>query len=126
MICSFFLPKSVFQYPLQLKDCTSYDGKNLQITSWYVYLSSSIYLLVRIVLWTTFEKCNLNIYLSESEQDVKFSMSLDVFDMCTPELQQKLTPVRERFKIEDDARLEEIQKVLFFSFLQEYKNSNWK
>lgn len=42
-------------------------------------------------------------------QDVKFPMALDVFDLCSPELQQKLIPMRDRFKEEDDKRLEEAQ-----------------
>lgn len=42
-------------------------------------------------------------------QDVKFPMALDVFDLCSPELQQKLIPMRDRFKEEDDKRIEEAQ-----------------
>lgn len=44
-------------------------------------------------------------------QDIKFPMSLDVFDLCTPELQQRLTPVRDRFKAEEDKRVEIAQTV---------------
>lgn len=32
-------------------------------------------------------------------KDVKFPLDLDVFDMCTPELQAKLLPMREVFKV---------------------------
>ena len=39
-------------------------------------------------------------------KDVKFAMNLDVFDMCTPELQAKLTPMREKFKEEDERKLQ--------------------
>lgn len=39
-------------------------------------------------------------------KDIKFPMSLDVFDLCTPELQQRLTPARDRFKAEEDKRVE--------------------
>ncbi|XP_025109359.1 ubiquitin carboxyl-terminal hydrolase 14-like isoform X1 [Pomacea canaliculata] len=42
-------------------------------------------------------------------RDVKFPMALDVFDLCSPELQQKLIPMRDRFKEEDDKRIEEAQ-----------------
>ena len=45
-------------------------------------------------------------------QEVKFPLTLDVFELCTPELQQKLIPIRDRFKIMDDKRLEE-EKVLY-------------
>ena len=44
-------------------------------------------------------------------QDIKFPMSLDVFDLCTPELQQQLTPARDRFKAEEDKRVEVAQTV---------------
>ena len=44
-------------------------------------------------------------------QDIKFPMSLDVFDLCTPELQQRLTPERDRFKAEEDKRVEIAQTV---------------
>jgi hypothetical protein len=32
-------------------------------------------------------------------KDIKFPLMLDVFDLCTSELQQKLVPVRSRFKV---------------------------
>jgi len=44
-------------------------------------------------------------------QDIKFTMSLDMFDLCTPELQQRLTPARDRFKAEEDKRVEIAQTV---------------
>jgi len=44
-------------------------------------------------------------------KDIKFPMSLDVFDLCTPELQQRLTPARDRFKAEEDKRVEIAQTV---------------
>ena len=39
-------------------------------------------------------------------QDVKFPLQLDVFDLCSPELQQKLIPMRDRFKEEDEKQIE--------------------
>ena len=41
------------------------------------------------------------------QQDVKFPMSLDVFDLCSEELQQKLMPVRTKFKEIEDKKVEE-------------------
>jgi len=38
-------------------------------------------------------------------------MSLDVFDLCTPELQQRLMPARDKFKAEEDKRVEVAQMV---------------
>ncbi|XP_077991182.1 ubiquitin carboxyl-terminal hydrolase 14-like [Glandiceps talaboti] len=43
-------------------------------------------------------------------KDVKYSLALDVFDLCTPELQKKLTPVREKFQEIEDKKVEEEQK----------------
>ncbi|KAI6191958.1 Ubiquitin carboxyl-terminal hydrolase [Aphelenchoides bicaudatus] len=39
-------------------------------------------------------------------KDVKFPAILDVFDFCTPELQQKLLPQREAHKLYDDKMME--------------------
>lgn len=39
-------------------------------------------------------------------RDVKFPMQLDVFDLCEAELQQKLIPMRERFKEEEEKQIE--------------------
>ena len=50
-------------------------------------------------------------------QDVKFSLTLDVFDLCTPELQQKLVPMRDKFKIQEDKDVERIRVRFFLSLL---------
>ncbi|VDP26148.1 unnamed protein product, partial [Onchocerca flexuosa] len=39
-------------------------------------------------------------------KDVKFPLILDLYDMCTPELQQKLLPARDAFKEEEDRKVE--------------------
>jgi len=39
-------------------------------------------------------------------KDIKFPMDFDAFELCTPELQQKLVPMREKFKEIEDAKLE--------------------
>lgn len=44
-------------------------------------------------------------------QDVKFSLSLDVFDLCSEELQKKLTPNRLKFKEYEEAAMERAVKV---------------
>lgn len=46
---------------------------------------------------------------------MKFSLDLDVFELCTEELQGKLTPMREKFKILEDKKVEEAQKVYYYS-----------
>ena len=40
------------------------------------------------------------------KQDVKFPMKLDTYDLCTPDLQKRLKPVRERFASQDEAESE--------------------
>lgn len=39
-------------------------------------------------------------------KDIKFPMEFDAFELCTPELQTKLSPVRAKFKEVEDAELE--------------------
>jgi len=43
---------------------------------------------------------------------VKFTPSLDVFELCSPELQSKLIPMRERFKAEEERQDEERKQVM--------------
>lgn len=44
-------------------------------------------------------------------KDIKFTLSLDVFDLCTPELQDRLIPARNKFKEIDDAKVSESEKL---------------
>jgi ubiquitin carboxyl-terminal hydrolase 14 len=39
-------------------------------------------------------------------------MNLDVYDLCSENLQQKLIPMRDRFKEIEDKKTEELQKVI--------------
>jgi len=39
-------------------------------------------------------------------KDIKFTMMLDVYELCTEELQKKLLPAREKFKQEEDRKVE--------------------
>lgn len=39
-------------------------------------------------------------------KDVKFPLNFDAFELCTPELQEKLAPMRLRFKEQEDAQVE--------------------
>merc|ERR1712073_189191 len=43
-------------------------------------------------------------------KDIKFPMMLDCFDYCTPELQEKLVPMRRKFKDYEDAIVMTAQK----------------
>ncbi|XP_052238951.1 ubiquitin carboxyl-terminal hydrolase 14-like [Dreissena polymorpha] len=44
-------------------------------------------------------------------KDVKFPLSLDVFDLCSEELQQRLVPARDKFKQQEDREAEEAGKL---------------
>ena len=52
------------------------------------------------------------------QQDIKFPLSLDVYDLCTPELQKRLTPTREAFKIEEDKAVERKIEACFYNLFQ--------
>lgn len=53
-------------------------------------------------------------YCFVSFQDVKFPLNLDVYDLCSPELQEKLVPARDKFKEQEDKLAEELQKVSWY------------
>lgn len=44
-------------------------------------------------------------------KDIKFPMEFDSFDLCSPELQQKLLPMRNKFKEIDDAAVLDKEKI---------------
>jgi len=62
------------------------------------------YLTVQFVRFYFKEKDAIN---AKILKDVKFPMSLDVFDLCSEELQQKLVPARTKFKEIEDKKVEE-------------------
>lgn len=43
-------------------------------------------------------------------KEVKFSMELDMYEFCTPELKKKLEPMREKLRIQDDKMAEEAKQ----------------
>lgn len=43
-------------------------------------------------------------------KDIKFPIDFDAYDLCSPQLQEKLTPMRARFKAVEDAHLDEMTK----------------
>lgn len=59
------------------------------------------YLSVQMVRYVYKERESVN---AKILKDVKFPISLDVYELCTPELQEKLVPMRSKFK-EHDERL---------------------
>lgn len=46
-------------------------------------------------------------------KDIKFPIEFDAFELCTPELQEKLVPVRSKFKVK-------IITLTIFNFLYTY------
>lgn len=43
-------------------------------------------------------------------KDVKFPLMLDVYELCTTELQEKMLPIRSKFKEVEDKKLEKQQQ----------------
>uniref|UniRef100_A0A2L2Y6Q4 Ubiquitin carboxyl-terminal hydrolase n=1 Tax=Parasteatoda tepidariorum TaxID=114398 RepID=A0A2L2Y6Q4_PARTP len=66
-----------------------------------------MYLTVQFVRFYYKEKESIN---AKILKDVKFSLELDVFELCNEELQAKLTPMRAKFKEVEDKKVEEAQK----------------
>lgn len=54
------------------------------------------YLTVQMVRFQFKQKDAIN---AKILKDVKFPLHLDAFDLCSPELQQKLIPTRTKFKV---------------------------
>lgn len=61
------------------------------------------YLTVQFVRFYYKEKESIN---AKILKDVKFPLDFDAFELCTPELQEKLAPVRAKFKELEDAEVE--------------------
>lgn len=66
------------------------------------------YLCIQFVRFYFKEKESIN---AKILKDVKFPLSLDVFDLCTDELQKRLIPAREKFKELEDKQAEEASKM---------------
>lgn len=64
------------------------------------------YLTVQFVRFYYKEKDAIN---AKILKDIKFPLSLDVFDLCSDSLQQKLIPMRDKFKEASDKQLEAAQ-----------------
>jgi ubiquitin carboxyl-terminal hydrolase 14 len=66
------------------------------------------YLAIQFVRFFYKERGSVN---AKILKDIKFTLSLDVYELCTPELQEKLHPMRHKFKEIEDKKLEESQKL---------------
>jgi len=65
------------------------------------------YLTIQFVRFFYKEKEAIN---AKILKDIKFSLDLDVFELCSEELQKKLGPMRAKFKEVEDKKVEEAQK----------------
>lgn len=65
------------------------------------------YLTVQFVRFYYKEKEAIN---AKILKDIKYPMSLDMYDLCTKELQDKLVPARDKFKEMEDKKLEVAQQ----------------
>jgi len=61
------------------------------------------YLCIQMVRFFYKEKGNVN---AKILKDVKFPMSFDAYELCTSELQKRLTPVRDLFEAAEEAKAE--------------------
>merc|ERR1711881_386903 len=61
------------------------------------------YLCVQMVRFFYKEKGNVN---AKILKDVKFPMTFDAYELCSPELQQRLKPVRDKFEAIEEAEAE--------------------
>jgi len=66
------------------------------------------YLTVQFVRFWYKEKESIN---AKVLKDIKFPIDFDAFELCSPELQQKLIPMRTRFKEQEDKELEELSNL---------------
>uniref|UniRef100_A0AAX7TRP6 Ubiquitin carboxyl-terminal hydrolase n=1 Tax=Astatotilapia calliptera TaxID=8154 RepID=A0AAX7TRP6_ASTCA len=67
------------------------------------------YLTVQMVRFFYKEKESVN---AKVLKDVKFPLMLDVYELCTAELQEKMLPIRSKFKEVEDKKLEKQQQKL--------------
>ncbi|XP_014784803.1 ubiquitin carboxyl-terminal hydrolase 14 [Octopus bimaculoides] len=68
------------------------------------------YLSIQFVRFFYKEKESIN---AKILKDVKFPLNLDVYDLCTEELQKKLVPTRDKYKIMEDRKAEEQSKAKY-------------
>lgn len=66
------------------------------------------YLTIQFVRFYYKEKEAIN---AKILKDVKFPLEFDAFELCSSELQSKLTPMREKFKEYEDSLVEESRNI---------------
>lgn len=95
----------------RLKETITKKSPSLDRDAQYTRISKisrlPAYLTIQLVRFFYKEKNSIN---AKILKDIKFSFNLDVFDLCTEELQQKLLPMRAKFKEQEDKNVEKAQK----------------
>jgi len=84
-------------------------GKDASYTKTQLISRLPSYLTIQFVRFFYKEKEKVN---AKILKDIKFPMELDVYELCSPELQAKLEPMRKRFKEEDDKKIEQKIKLV--------------
>ncbi|XP_065355905.1 ubiquitin carboxyl-terminal hydrolase 14 [Calliphora vicina] len=78
-------------------------GRDANYTRSYLINRLPAYLTVQFVRFQYKGKEGIN---AKVLKDIKFPIDFDAFDLCTPELQNKLCPMRSKFKELEDKKLE--------------------
>ncbi|KAL7740885.1 hypothetical protein ACLKA6_014047 [Drosophila palustris] len=78
-------------------------GRDAHYTRTYLVSRLPAYLTVQFVRFQYKGKEGIN---AKVLKDIKFPMDFDAFELCTPELQQKLCPMRSKFKDVDDKKMD--------------------
>ncbi|XP_005995774.1 ubiquitin carboxyl-terminal hydrolase 14 [Latimeria chalumnae] len=96
---------------LRLQEEITKHSPTLQRNALYIKSSKisrlPAYLTVQMVRFFYKEKESVN---AKVLKDVKFPLMLDVFELCTTELQEKMTPYRSKFKEMEDKVLQQQKK----------------
>ncbi|CAF4067001.1 unnamed protein product [Rotaria magnacalcarata] len=78
-------------------DCDAIFTKSTRLSRLPAYLT------IQFVRFFYKEKEKVN---AKILKDVQYSMILDLFDICTPDLQKRFMPTREKIKLAEDAKLD--------------------
>ncbi|XP_063779640.1 ubiquitin carboxyl-terminal hydrolase 14 [Pseudophryne corroboree] len=98
---------------LRLQEEITKHSPSLQRNALYIKTSkisrSPAYLTIQMVRFFYKEKESVN---AKVLKDVKFPLMLDIYELCTPELQEKMVPYRSKFKDLDDKVSDQAPKVI--------------
>jgi len=79
------------------------------------------YLRVQFIRFYYKEKENVN---AKILKEVKFTMILDLYELCTPELQKKLMPMRDKFKEQEDKKVHQATEIAMKGTKKKEKKTN--